>query len=103
VPSADAYQLDLNEVGRRAAEALERGATEVCLQGGIHPDYNGNTYLDVLRAVREAVPSIHIHAFSPLEVTHGAMTLGLPLEDYLGQLRRTGLSTAGHRRRNPRR
>ena len=88
-----AYRLDLAEVGRRAAEAVERGATEVCLQGGIHPDYDGNTYLDVLRAVREAAPSIHIHAFSPLEVTHGATTLGLPLEDYLGRLKRAGLST----------
>jgi FO synthase len=88
-----AYRLDLEEVARRAAEAVERGATEVCLQGGIHPDYDGNTYLDVLRAVREAAPSIHIHAFSPLEVTHGASTLGLPLEDYLGRLKRAGLST----------
>jgi FO synthase len=88
-----AYRLDLAEVARRAAEAVERGATEVCLQGGIHPDYDGNTYLDVLKAVREAAPSIHIHAFSPLEVTHGAMTLGLPLEDYLARLKRAGLST----------
>ena len=88
-----AYRLDLDEVGRRAAEAVERGATEVCLQGGIHPDYDGNTYLDVLRAVREAAPSIHIHAFSPLEVTHGAATLGLPLEDYLTRLKQAGLST----------
>jgi FO synthase len=88
-----AYRLDLEEVARRAAEAVERGATEVCLQGGIHPDYDGNTYLDVLYAVREAAPSIHIHAFSPLEVTHGASTLGLPLEDYLGRLKRAGLST----------
>ena len=88
-----AYRLDLEEVGRRSAEAVERGATEVCLQGGIHPDYDGHTYLDVLRAVREAAPQIHIHAFSPLEVTHGASTLGLPLEDYLGRLKRAGLST----------
>ena len=88
-----AYRLDLEEVGRRAAEAVQRGATEVCLQGGIHPDYDGHTYLDVLRAVREAAPRIHIHAFSPLEVTHGASTLGLPLEDYLGRLKRAGLST----------
>nr|WP_235399215.1 5-amino-6-(D-ribitylamino)uracil--L-tyrosine 4-hydroxyphenyl transferase CofH [Sphingomonas sp. SRS2] len=88
-----AYRLDLAEVGRRAAEAVERSATEVCLQGGIHPDYDGNTYLDVLRAVREAAPSIHIHAFSPLEVTHGAMTLGLPLENYLTRLKQAGLST----------
>jgi FO synthase len=88
-----AYRLDLAEVGRRAAEAVSRGATEVCLQGGIHPAYDGNTYLDVLRNVREAAPSIHIHAFSPLEVTHGATTLGLSLEAYLGQLKEAGLST----------
>ncbi|WP_375198173.1 5-amino-6-(D-ribitylamino)uracil--L-tyrosine 4-hydroxyphenyl transferase CofH, partial [Sphingobium sp.] len=88
-----AYRLDMEEIGRRAAEAWDRGATEVCLQGGIHPDYDGHTYLDVLKAVREAAPDIHIHAFSPLEVTHGARTLGLPLEDYLARLREAGLST----------
>jgi FO synthase len=88
-----AYRLDMAEIGRRAAEAWERGATEVCLQGGIHPDYDGNTYLDVLAAVRAAAPEIHIHAFSPLEVTHGARTLGMPLNDYLTRLRDAGLST----------
>ncbi|WP_445326828.1 5-amino-6-(D-ribitylamino)uracil--L-tyrosine 4-hydroxyphenyl transferase CofH [Sphingobium sp. AN558] len=88
-----AYRLDMAEVGRRAAEAWDRGATEVCLQGGIHPDYDGNTYLSVVRAVREAAPDIHIHAFSPLEVTHGATTLGLGLEAYLTLLRDAGLST----------
>ncbi len=88
-----AYRLDMAEVGRRAAEAVERGATEVCLQGGIHPDYDGNTYLDVLNAVRAAAPDIHIHAFSPLEVTHGAATLGLSLEDFLLRLKAAGLAT----------
>ena len=88
-----AYRLDLREVGHRAAEAWQRGATEVCLQGGIHPDYDGSTYLSVLKAVREAAPEIHIHAFSPLEVTHGASTLGLSLEEYLTMLREAGLST----------
>ncbi|WP_093313886.1 5-amino-6-(D-ribitylamino)uracil--L-tyrosine 4-hydroxyphenyl transferase CofH [Sphingomonas jatrophae] len=88
-----AYRLDLDEVGRRAAEAWDRGATEVCLQGGIHPDYDGNTYLSVLAAVRAAAPDIHIHAFSPLEVTHGATTLGLQLADYLARLKAAGLST----------
>jgi FO synthase len=88
-----AYRLDLEEVGRRAAEAVDRGATEVCLQGGIHPSFDGNTYLDIVTAVRAAAPSIHIHAFSPLEVTHGAQTLGLPLEDYLARLKAAGLST----------
>lgn len=88
-----AYRLDLEEIGRRAAEAVERGATEVCLQGGIHPAYDGNTYLDILRAVRSASPSLHIHAFSPLEVTHGASTLGVPLEDFLAVLKAAGLGT----------
>src|SRR3546814_6667034 len=88
-----AYRLDLDEVGRRAAEAVERGATEVCLQGGIHPAFDGNTYLDILHAVRAAAPDIHIHAFSPLEVTHGASTLGMPLDDYLAQLKKAGLAT----------
>jgi FO synthase len=88
-----AYTLDFEEVGRRAAEAVERGATEVCLQGGIHPKYDGNTYLSVLAAVKAAAPDIHIHAFSPLEVTHGARTLGLSLVQFLTQLKDAGLST----------
>jgi FO synthase len=88
-----AYRLDLDEIGRRAAEAVARGATELCLQGGIHPGYDGDTYLDVLRTVRDAAPNVHIHAFSPLEVSHGAATLGLRLEDYLARLARAGLST----------
>jgi FO synthase len=88
-----AYRLDLAEVGRRAAEAATRGATEVCLQGGIHPDYDGNTYLSIVQAVRDAAPAIHIHAFSPLEVSHGAMTLGMELEPYLAMLKAAGLST----------
>src|SRR3546814_5816370 len=74
-----AYMLDLEEVGRPAAEAADRGATEVCLQGVIHPDYDGYTYLNVLRSVRTAAPSIHIHAFSPLEVTPGQSTQGMSL------------------------
>ena len=88
-----AYRLDLDEVGRRAAEARSRGATEVCLQGGIHPDFDGNTYLDILGAVQAAAEGIHIHAFSPLEVAHGAATLGVPLVDYLARLKDAGLST----------
>jgi FO synthase len=88
-----AYRIDFDEIGRRAAEAVGRGATEVCLQGGIHPDYDGNTYLGVLAAVKAAAPGIHIHAFSPLEVTHGARTLGVSLEDFLGRLKAAGLST----------
>ena len=70
------YDLALEEIVRRASEAWERGATEVCLQGGIHPDYSGETYLAICRAIKAAVPDMHIHAFSPLEVTQGAATLG---------------------------
>lgn len=88
-----AYLIDEAEVGRRAAQAVERGATEVCLQGGIHPDFDGHTYHRILRAVRAAAPDVHIHAFSPLEIMHGARTLGKPLEDYLAWLKEAGLST----------
>ena len=88
-----AYDLDLAEVARRAAEAWARGATEVCMQGGIHPDYTGDTYLALCRAVKQAAPQIHIHAFSPLEIRHGASTLGLPLTTYLERLREAGLAS----------
>ena len=81
------------EVGQLALEAWVRGATEVCLQGGIHPSFTGETYLDIVSAVRDAVPEMHIHAFSPLEITHGAETLGLSLRDFLAQLKRAGLGT----------
>ncbi|HTE81430.1 MAG TPA: 7,8-didemethyl-8-hydroxy-5-deazariboflavin synthase CofG, partial [Reyranella sp.] len=87
------YDLGLEEIQRRVTEAWLRGATEVCLQGGIHPKYTGDTYLAILRAVKEAVPGIHVHAFSPLEVWHGATTLGLSLSDYLTQLRDAGLGS----------
>ena len=87
------YDLDLDEVARRTVEAWERGATEVCMQGGIHPDYTGATYLKICRVVKAAVPAIHVHAFSPLEVWQGAATSGLPLETFLRQLRDAGLGT----------
>jgi FO synthase len=87
------YDLALDEIVRRATEAWERGATEVCLQGGIHPDYTGETYLGVCRAIKAAVPDMHIHAFSPLEVTQGAATLGLPIGSFLAELKAAGLST----------
>ena len=87
------YDLALEEIARRAAEAFDRGATEVCLQGGIHPDYSGETYLSILRAIRRAVPQIHIHAFSPLEVRHGAATLGIPVREFLMKLKTEGLGT----------
>jgi FO synthase len=88
-----AYDLDLEEIARRTVEAAQAGATEVCLQGGIHPDYDGDTYLGIVAAVKTAVPRMHVHAFSPLEVRHGAQTLGLTLADYLTRLRQAGLST----------
>jgi FO synthase len=87
------YVLDLAEIGRRTEEAWARGATEVCLQGGIHPAFTGQTYLDVLRTVKEAAPDMHVHAFSPLEVTQGARTLGLTVEAFLTQLKEAGLGS----------
>jgi FO synthase len=87
------YDLALEEVSRRAVEAWQRGATEVCLQGGIHPDYTGETYVAICRAIKAAVPDMHIHAFSPLEVTQGAATLQTPLSSFLAQLKQSGLGT----------
>jgi FO synthase len=88
-----AYDLAHDEIARRVREAWNRGATEVCMQGGIHPAYTGETYLALLDTVKRAAPGIHVHAFSPLEVTHGAATLGLPIERYLERLRDAGLGT----------
>ncbi|WP_200305350.1 5-amino-6-(D-ribitylamino)uracil--L-tyrosine 4-hydroxyphenyl transferase CofH [Paracraurococcus ruber] len=88
-----AYDLDHAEIVRRAEEAWARGATEVCLQGGIHPDYTGETYVAICEAIRAALPEMHIHAFSPLEITQGAATLGLKLRDYLARLQSAGLGT----------
>jgi FO synthase len=87
------YDLDMDEIVRRCEEAWERGATEVCLQGGIHPEYTGATYLGVCRAIKAAVPDLHIHAFSPLEIWQGAKTLGRTLSDFLAELRDAGLSS----------
>jgi FO synthase len=87
------YDLALDEVVRRSREAWDRGATEVCLQGGIHPDYTGETYLGICRAIKAELPDMHIHAFSPLEVTQGAATLGLSLREFLSRLKEAGLST----------
>jgi len=87
------YDLDLAEVARRAIEAAARGASEVCMQGGIHPSYTGDTYLELLATVRGAAPGLHVHAFSPLEVNHGAETLGLPVGEYLARLRAAGLGS----------
>ncbi len=87
------YTLSLDEIARRAREAWDRGATEVCMQGGIEPSFTGRTYLDICAAVRQAAPGIHIHAFSPLEVHQGAATLGIPVRDFLATLREAGLGT----------
>ncbi len=87
------YDLALEEVARRAREAWDRGATEVCLQGGIHPDYTGETYEAICRAIKQVVPEMHIHAFSPLEVTQGAMTMQASLPEFLKRLKDAGLGT----------
>jgi FO synthase len=87
------YDLDHAEIVRRVCEAWERGAVEVCLQGGIHPDYTGATYLAICRAIKEAVPDMHIHAFSPLEIWQGAATLGLSVADFLTVLKEAGLGS----------
>ncbi|HZU90918.1 MAG TPA: bifunctional FO biosynthesis protein CofGH [Stellaceae bacterium] len=87
------YDLALDEIVRRSEEAWQRGATEVCLQGGIHPEYTGATYLAICRAIKEALPRLHVHAFSPLEVWQGAKTLGRPLADFLRELKAAGLGS----------
>ncbi len=87
------YDLALEEVARRAREAWDRGATEVCMQGGINPHYTGQTYIDLLRAVKDEVPDMHVHAFSPLEVSQGAATLGIPVRRFLEMLRDAGLGS----------
>ena len=87
------YDLSPEEIQRRVIEAWQRGATEVCMQGGIHPEYTGQTYLDILAAVKAAVPDMHIHAFSPLEVWQGAKTLDIDLETFLRRLKDAGLGT----------
>jgi 7,8-didemethyl-8-hydroxy-5-deazariboflavin synthase CofH subunit/7,8-didemethyl-8-hydroxy-5-deazariboflavin synthase CofG subunit len=87
------YLLGLDEVADRVREAHVRGATEVTLQGGIHPSFDGDYYIEVARAVHEAVPSMHIHGFTALEVHEGAKRLGEPLRDYLLRLKDAGLAT----------
>ncbi|MDQ0466917.1 FO synthase [Caulobacter ginsengisoli] len=87
------YNLPLEEIAGRVREAWDRGATEVCLQGGIHPSYTGRTYLDICRAVKRAVPGMHVHAFSPLEIAHGARTLDLTWSELLEMLQDEGLGS----------
>jgi FO synthase len=87
------YDLSLQEVRRRVQEAWDRGATEVCMQGGINPHYTGETYLAILRAAKAQVPDIHVHAFSPLEVWQGASSVGLSVRAFLAHLRDAGLGS----------
>ena len=87
------YLLEMEEMQRRVVEAVDCGATEVCLQGGIHPDFDGDYYVEVARAVKAVAPQIHVHAFTALEVTEGARRLAMPLADYLRRLQAAGLAT----------
>jgi FO synthase len=87
------YVLDLAEISRRVTEAWQRGATEVCLQGGIHPQFTGQTYLDICAAVKAAAPGMHVHAFSPLEIWSGAASLGLAVPEFLRRLVAAGLGS----------
>lgn len=90
---ADAYTLSLDQVADRSAEAWEAGATEVCMQGGIHPDLPGTAYFDLARAVRNRVPEMHVHAFSPMEVVNGAARTNLSVRDWLAEAREAGLGS----------
>jgi FO synthase len=87
------YMLEIHEVVHRSVEAAERGATEVCLQGGIHPDYTGDFYAGVLEAIKRRLPDMHVHGFTPLEVWQGAHTLGISVREFLTRLRDAGLGT----------
>jgi FO synthase len=91
--AADAYSLSLEEVVRRAREARERGATEVCIQGGLPRDLDGFFYRDLLRAVKRAIPEMHVHAFSPMEIDYGVLKTGMPLRDYLRMMKDEGLGS----------
>ncbi|MEA1903014.1 MAG: 5-amino-6-(D-ribitylamino)uracil--L-tyrosine 4-hydroxyphenyl transferase CofH [Actinomycetota bacterium] len=87
------YLMGLDEIVGNAREAWDRGATEVTLQGGIHPDFTGNFYVDVVKAIKSEMPDMHIHGFTPLEVWQGAETLGVPVRRFLGELKEAGLGT----------
>jgi FO synthase len=90
---ADAYSLSLEEVGQRAAEAWEVGATEVCMQGGIDPQLPGSAYLDLARAVKKAAPGLHLHAYSPMEVANGAARMAVSVEEFLVAARDAGVDS----------
>ena len=89
----DPYILNVHEVVHRSVEAWERGATEVCLQGGIHPDFDGDFYVSVLEGIKARLPEMHVHGFTPLEVWQGAHTLGITVRAFLERLRDAGLGT----------
>jgi FO synthase len=88
-----AYVVPTEEIVRRAHEAWERGAVEICLQGGIHPGFDGDYYVEVCEAIKRELPDLHVHAFSALEVWQGAATLGEPLDEYLSRLKGVGLAS----------
>ncbi|MFG2095321.1 bifunctional FO biosynthesis protein CofGH [Streptomyces sp. NPDC048612] len=90
---ADAYTLSLSQVADRAQQAWDVGAVEVCMQGGIHPDLPGTAYFDIARAVKERVPGMHVHAFSPMEVVNGATRTGLSIREWLSEARAAGLDS----------
>jgi 7,8-didemethyl-8-hydroxy-5-deazariboflavin synthase CofH subunit len=91
--AADAYSLSFEEVVRRAREAWDRGATEVCIQGGLPRDLDGFFYRDLLRAIKHAIPGMHVHAFSPMEIEYGVLKTGMPLRDYLQMMKDEGLGS----------
>jgi FO synthase len=90
---ADAYTLSLSQIGDRAVEAWEAGATEVCMQGGIHPDLPGTAYFEIASEVKKRTPDMHIHAFSPMEVMNGVSRTGLPLREWLTRAREAGVGS----------
>ncbi|MCY7364311.1 MAG: bifunctional FO biosynthesis protein CofGH [Frankiaceae bacterium] len=90
---SDAYSLSLEEVGQRAAEAWDVGATEVCMQGGIDPQLPGSAYLDLASAVKGAAPGLHLHAYSPMEVVNGAARMSLSIADFLSAARDAGVDS----------
>ncbi|WP_425552143.1 bifunctional FO biosynthesis protein CofGH [Kribbella koreensis] len=90
---ADAYSLSMDEVAQRAEEAWVIGATEVCMQGGIHPDLPGTAYADLVKAVKDRVPEMHVHAYSPMEIVNGSVRTGLSIEDFLISVKEAGLGS----------
>ena len=91
--ASDAYSLSIEEIVAKASEAWDAGATEVCIQGGLPKDFNGFFYRDILRGIRSALPEMHIHAFSPMEIVYGVEKTSMPLREYLLMLKEAGLNT----------